>query len=131
MRTTIGLFVAAFSLSACGGDSPPSNETVSYSRDVQPILQSQCVSCHREGGAGPYAACQAAVGSACSMLDVTRRASPRSFSKASALASANGFPTPSAYSVRSFLPGAKPSPRRDYSTRRRLPQPVLATSSSG
>lgn len=26
--------------------------TVSYSKDVQPILQANCLSCHQEGGAG-------------------------------------------------------------------------------
>ena len=33
-------------LGGCGG------EAVSYSRDVQPILQANCLSCHQQGGAG-------------------------------------------------------------------------------
>ena len=34
-------------LTACMGEG-----AVSYSRDVQPILQANCLSCHQEGGAG-------------------------------------------------------------------------------
>lgn len=34
-------------LGGCGGDP-----AVSYSRDVQPILQANCLSCHQQGGAG-------------------------------------------------------------------------------
>lgn len=30
-------------------------KTVSYSRDVAPILAAKCASCHREGGIGPFA----------------------------------------------------------------------------
>ena len=38
----VGLVV----LTACG------DSTVSYSRDVKPILAANCLSCHQEGGAG-------------------------------------------------------------------------------
>jgi uncharacterized membrane protein len=34
-------------LAACMGEG-----SVSYSRDVKPILQANCLSCHQEGGAG-------------------------------------------------------------------------------
>lgn len=34
-------------LAGCIGES-----AVSYSRDVQPILQANCLSCHQQGGAG-------------------------------------------------------------------------------
>jgi len=34
-------------LAGCTGEG-----AVSYSRDVQPILQANCLSCHQEGGAG-------------------------------------------------------------------------------
>jgi mono/diheme cytochrome c family protein len=34
-------------LAACTGEG-----TVSYARDVQPILQANCLSCHQQGGAG-------------------------------------------------------------------------------
>ena len=34
-------------LGGCGGEA-----AVSYSRDVQPILQANCLSCHQQGGAG-------------------------------------------------------------------------------
>jgi len=37
-------------LAGCSGDA-----AVSYSRDVQPILQANCMSCHQEGGAGQQA----------------------------------------------------------------------------
>jgi hypothetical protein len=32
--------------------APP--ETVTYNRDIAPLLYRHCVSCHREGGAGPF-----------------------------------------------------------------------------
>ena len=34
-------------LSACGGE-----EKISYSQDVQPILEANCLSCHQAGGQG-------------------------------------------------------------------------------
>jgi len=37
-------------LTACTGEG-----AVSYSRDVQPILQANCMSCHQKGGAGEQA----------------------------------------------------------------------------
>jgi hypothetical protein len=44
MLLTGGLLIG---LSGCTGES-----AVSYSRDVKPILQANCLSCHQEGGAG-------------------------------------------------------------------------------
>ena len=47
-------------LLACGGDeekpltSPTPEGTPTYYQDVAPILASNCVSCHREGGSGPF-----------------------------------------------------------------------------
>lgn len=38
--------VLTLGLAGCG------EGTVSYSRDVQPILKANCLSCHEEGGAG-------------------------------------------------------------------------------
>ena len=37
-------------LAGCTGEG-----AVSYSRDVQPILQANCMSCHQQGGAGQQA----------------------------------------------------------------------------
>lgn len=37
-----------FVLAGCGGDGG----TVSYSRDVKPILQANCLECHQQGGSG-------------------------------------------------------------------------------
>jgi mono/diheme cytochrome c family protein len=31
------------------------HQTISYSKDVAPILEAKCVSCHQEGGIGPFA----------------------------------------------------------------------------
>ena len=46
--------------SGCEVDLPElarraAHQQISYSRDVAPILQAKCVSCHREGGIGPWA----------------------------------------------------------------------------
>jgi hypothetical protein len=46
-------------LPACGGDDPPpgpSTDTapVTFWQDVAPIVQQRCLSCHREGGIGPF-----------------------------------------------------------------------------
>jgi hypothetical protein len=38
---------AVLGLAGCSGEG-----TVSYVRDVEPILQANCLSCHKEGGAG-------------------------------------------------------------------------------
>lgn len=38
---------AVLGLAGCSGEG-----TVSYARDVEPILQANCLSCHKEGGAG-------------------------------------------------------------------------------
>jgi hypothetical protein len=38
---------ALLGLAGCTGEG-----TVSYARDVEPILQANCLSCHQEGGAG-------------------------------------------------------------------------------
>ena len=43
-----GLLAAG--LTGCTGEG-----AVSYSRDVQPILQANCMSCHQQGGAGEQA----------------------------------------------------------------------------
>jgi hypothetical protein len=31
------------------------HQTISYSKDVAPILEAKCVTCHQEGGIGPFA----------------------------------------------------------------------------
>ena len=41
------IVLAGTLLSGCGGEA-----AVSYSQDVQPILQANCLSCHQPGGAG-------------------------------------------------------------------------------
>jgi len=49
-RTPLKLLIAAFVpliVAACGGEEP-----VSYARDVKPILDQNCLSCHQAGGAG-------------------------------------------------------------------------------
>jgi len=52
--TTSGAMLSAAillgALAGCSGDA-----AVSYSRDVQPILQANCMSCHQQGGAGQQA----------------------------------------------------------------------------
>ena len=45
---TLGLFPVF--LSACGSDTK-----VSYSRDVRPILEKNCIRCHQTGGLGETA----------------------------------------------------------------------------
>lgn len=43
---TAAVAVALLGLAGCGGDS------VSFSREVRPILQANCLACHQEGGSG-------------------------------------------------------------------------------
>lgn len=47
-RLLAGVLLAGATLltAGCGGD------TVSYARDVEPILEANCLSCHQPGGAG-------------------------------------------------------------------------------
>ena len=50
MKKTVlsgAIVLAGTLLSGCGGEA-----AVSYSQDVQPILQANCLSCHQPGGAG-------------------------------------------------------------------------------
>lgn len=51
MFTTTGVMLLTgtllVGLNGCSGE-----DAVSYSRDVQPILQANCLSCHQQGGAG-------------------------------------------------------------------------------
>lgn len=50
MKKTVmsgAIALAGTLLSGCGGEA-----AVSYSQDVQPILQANCLSCHQPGGAG-------------------------------------------------------------------------------
>jgi Copper type II ascorbate-dependent monooxygenase, N-terminal domain/Copper type II ascorbate-dependent monooxygenase, C-terminal domain len=53
MRRAFVLGATVLLLAACGGggsdDGPPS-----FVRDVAPILQSKCASCHRDGGIAPF-----------------------------------------------------------------------------
>ncbi len=39
---------------ACQGDKDPDIETATYHQDIAPIMASNCISCHREGGSGPF-----------------------------------------------------------------------------
>lgn len=61
MRAQLGVLVL---LVACGRDGaiessddapPPDAPSVTYHRDVAPILGKNCAGCHREGGLGPFA----------------------------------------------------------------------------
>ena len=47
LRNFIGFSLLPILLAACGGDP-----TVSYSRDVKPILDQHCLECHQAGGEG-------------------------------------------------------------------------------
>ena len=49
----IGLFLACLTVSGCGSEDTA--ETVTYHRDIRPLLESQCLDCHRQGDIGPYA----------------------------------------------------------------------------
>ena len=59
-RMTAGLGVVMLAALAAAGvpamvgaQTPASDGAVTYSRDIAPILQRSCESCHRAGGAGP------------------------------------------------------------------------------
>ena len=47
--------VAAVDAVGCPVPTPPDAVPLSYTRDVAPILRSNCVSCHRPGQVGPFA----------------------------------------------------------------------------
>jgi hypothetical protein len=53
----------SLTLAACGGDDPPAQPgpgpstdpaPVTYWQDVAPVVEQRCLSCHREGGIGPF-----------------------------------------------------------------------------
>lgn len=52
---------------------PPVSQTPTYTREVQPILQAACVSCHRSGGIAPFSleTYQAAAPKASLIVNVT------------------------------------------------------------
>lgn len=47
LTSVLAAGAAVLGLAGCSGEG-----TVSYVRDVEPILQANCLSCHKEGGAG-------------------------------------------------------------------------------
>lgn len=47
--------VAEFAAAGAPITYAPRAQTVSYSKDIAPILQENCVQCHHEGGIGPWA----------------------------------------------------------------------------
>ena len=53
----VGLFVAGFAAAPAAGPAPAAERggEVTFSRDVAPILQRSCESCHRPGGGAPMA----------------------------------------------------------------------------
>lgn len=59
MKPSLALLLAVV-LAACGtdtSDDPPTGTTadpVTYWRDIEPILYTNCVNCHTEGGIGPF-----------------------------------------------------------------------------
>jgi hypothetical protein len=61
VRSWVVAALAASALCGCGGDearSPAAGEgadEVTYYRDIKPLLDGYCVSCHVEGGVGPHA----------------------------------------------------------------------------
>jgi hypothetical protein len=51
--TSLGLFTLTLLVTGCDTSSPP--KTVSFAKDIQPILSKHCLECHRQGGAGESA----------------------------------------------------------------------------
>ncbi len=53
----VSALLSVIVLSACSGASepPPAPEPASYHRDVAPLVQEKCGSCHVEGGIAPFA----------------------------------------------------------------------------
>jgi len=49
-RASVAIILAGAALLSLGGCG--AEDTITYSRDVQPILQANCLSCHQRGGAG-------------------------------------------------------------------------------
>ncbi len=45
--------MAVFGVPGCGGSTPPP-ATVTFNKDVAPIVFANCASCHRPGGAAPF-----------------------------------------------------------------------------
>lgn len=52
--SSLALAVVAFA--AIGADTPQATQpSISFTRDVQPIIRARCAQCHRSGGAAPFA----------------------------------------------------------------------------
>jgi mono/diheme cytochrome c family protein len=71
MKTTARTLLCAFLLSPASLPADPTstaeqNADVTWSRDIAPVFQDKCVSCHREGGGAPF--------SLVGYRDATRRA---------------------------------------------------------
>ncbi len=71
------LALAALGAAACGPGP------VTYARDVQPLVQSRCQGCHREGGIAPFAleTYEQVAAQADAMRAATSRAGPRATSR--------------------------------------------------
>ena len=48
--TTTALLVATMALGAC----PAPETTPTWHGDIAPLFQSECMSCHQDGGIGPF-----------------------------------------------------------------------------
>src|SRR4051812_12807483 len=63
MRTSIcsSLVAVVIAIAAgCGsgdstGTTPPATSSLTYYKDVKPIVERRCVTCHRDGGIAPFA----------------------------------------------------------------------------
>lgn len=51
--TSLGLLTLTLLVTGCDTSKPP--KTVSFTKDIQPILSQHCLECHRQGGAGESA----------------------------------------------------------------------------
>ena len=56
LLATIGVLGAGWALPACSSDSPAAKaEAPKYYEDIAPIIDPNCVGCHRDGGIAPFA----------------------------------------------------------------------------